>query len=217
MRGSGAAGRLAAAAAGGRRAPRRRQLLGGWGWRARLREQGKRGPAGVTQPPLPATPALSSFPPRRKLRYFQRYIGPGGLPHIHLYGVYAPTLMDGDKEFYSALLAACEARQPWAAQHTSASSGGTEAGCLDNGGGIAGSPPPAAVREALAVAAARLERFSPEERQRLLHGADTHAAAEALLGMRIFLGGVSHGQYHAWAAATGHTIDSLASSSSIDL
>jgi hypothetical protein len=132
---------------------------------------------------------------RRKLRYYARYIGPDGLPHLRLYGVYAATLRDGDQAFYTSLLRHCECERsaaPLRQQGKQQGAGSDDA--LHR-----------RVEQAAAEATYRVQQMSDEERQAILHGADTHAAVEQLLGMRIFLGGVSHKQYHDWAQRTGYS------------
>lgn len=44
-----------------------------------------------------------------------------------------------------------------------------------------------------------------------MHTGNIHQAAEALLGMRLFLGGISHATHHAWQRSM-HSVDSVASS-----
>lgn len=136
--------------------------------------------------------------PRRKLRYYARYISPDGLPQLRLYGVYAATLRDGDQAFYTALLRHCECGPGTALpRQGEEQEGGSSDDALRN-----------RVEQAVGEATARLQRFGDEERHALVHGADTHAAVEQLMGMRIFLGGVSHKQYHDWAQRTGYVAGS---------
>lgn len=150
--------------------------------------------------------------------------------------MYAATSNDGDKDMYAALLRHCEAADSGSCDGAG-SLGGSESslssgGSLDvdftaamAGGAAAASaaaaaagagaqPPPqgssrqqARVQAALEAAASRLEGLPAEERHALLHSGDIHAAAEQLLGMRLFLGGISHSQFHSWAAATGYAIN----------
>lgn len=172
----------------------------------------------------------------RKLRYYKHFIPPGGLPQLHLYGVYAATSNDGDKEMYAALLRHCEGGSEGGGEgggsggsgtvdifsSASGSSGGSSdsldleweaAGGATGGAAARTALHPGAARQqaqvaaALAAAEARLEGVTPEERHALLHSGDIHAAVERLLGMRLFLGGVSHSQFHRWAAATGYSIN----------
>lgn len=191
-------------------------------------------------------PLLQSRPPadpkplaalHRKLRYYKRFIPPGGLPQLHLYGVYAATSNDGDKEMYAALLRHCEDADSGSSSMggslgsidrslssgsessldlelvTAAAAGGMAAAASAAPGAAAGQPAPGSSRQqervqaALSGAAARLEGLPAEERHALLHSGDIHEAAERLLGMRLFLGGISHSQFHSWAAATGYAIN----------
>ena len=55
----------------------------------------------------------------------------------------------------------------------------------------------------MAAAAQRVGRMPAERRAELLLREDAQLAAEELFGMRMFLGGVSHGEFHAWARRTG--------------
>lgn len=169
---------------------------------------------------------LCAHAPRRKLRYYKRYIQPGGLPRLHLYGVYAATTNDGDKELYSALLRCCEASG--SPDSSSGSCGGSSSGstniedasgqvelCSVTGGGTraaqhvaaaAAGPGEGLQREVQAVldsGADRVQQVSAQRRTELLQRADAQLAAEELLGMRMFLGGISHGEFHAWARRTG--------------
>ena len=57
------------------------------------------------------------------------------------------------------------------------------------------------------LSTAQLQVLSDEQRRQLLHGADVHDAAERLLGMRLFMGGVSHKEYQDWARRTGYVIN----------
>ena len=85
--------------------------------------------------------------------------------------------------------------------------------------GAAGSSPELLLQHqgegAMQAAAARMAGLSAGQRQALLHGSDIHAAVEELLGMRLFLGGISHKQFHSWAERTGFLMDG--SMSSVDL
>ena len=99
---------------------------------------------------------------------------------------------DGDQALHSAMLRYCEGESLVAA-------------CAGRQQGEEHVLPLAQrLEQAAATAYAGLEGVAPEEAQALLHGGvDIHVAAERLLGMRLFLGGVSHAEYHRWAAATG--------------
>ena len=192
------------------------------------------GPPLLQSPPPADTNPLPAL--HRKLRYYKRFIPPGGLPQLHLYGVYAATSNDGDKEMYAALLRHCEAADSGSRSMGSidsslsslssgsessidlelvaaAAAGGMAAAASAAPGAAAGQPAPGSSRQqervqaALSAAAARLEGLPAEERHALLHSGDIHEAAERLLGMRLFLGGISHSQFHSWAAATGYAIN----------
>jgi hypothetical protein len=151
------------------------------------------------------------------VRYYQRYIEPGGLPHLRLYGVYAPTARDGDKQFYAALLRHCEAvigqSQPAllaAAAGAKQQSAAEQGSLLQLGANGSQAALQQQVQEMVTAAHARVGRFSAEERAALLHSTDAHAAVEQLLGMRLFLGGISHKQYHDWARQQGYDSSSMA-------
>ena len=108
---------------------------------------------------------------RRRLQYYRQYLPPGGAAAPPaLYGVYAPTEHDHQKEFYTALV------------H----------GALPPG---PAPPPPAPAAPGAAAA------LSP--REEALLGGDIHVAAWELLGMHLFLGGISHAEYRAWRAQQG--------------
>ena len=158
--------------------------------------------------------------PTRKLRYYKRYIQPGGLPRLHLYGVYAATANDGDKELYSALLRRCEGvgvtdRGSGSSGSSEGASGSGDLSVDSEGDSRAAqhAADPAArgrgdwlqqeVQAAMATAEQRVARLPAERRAELLLRADAQLAVEELLGMRMFLGGVSHGEFHAWARRTG--------------
>lgn len=138
----------------------------------------------------------------RAVQYFKRYIPPGGLDEIRLVGAYRcrrawqegqaasaqccemshatcrATLRDDDDMFYSATL--------W--------SSGLLLGCGGSGTALSvshsssGHPAAAAAAaEAEAVAAF----ISPGEREALMAG-DLRVAMYRLLGMHLFVGGISH-------------------------
>ena len=153
---------------------------------------------------------------RRRVRYYQRFLPPGGLPRVQLFGVYTATANDGDKQLYAALLRRCEsdaaaAAATSAAAASSSSSGGSGSSSSGGGSGSSGSGSSssssaleARVQGILDAAVAQVGSLTPAERAALLHGPDPHAAAEQLLGMRVFLGGVSHADFSRWAAAVGY-------------
>lgn len=171
--------------------------------------------------PLPPV-AVPCF---RKLRYYKRYIQPGGLPRLHLYGVYAATANDGDKELYAALLRSCEGMPHSSSSGANGSSSSGDITDASGEGELASSADSSSraiehaaaaaatsgpghstqqeVLAALEAAAQRACRLPAQRRAELLLRGDAHAAAEELLGMRVFLGGVSHGEFHAWARRTG--------------
>lgn len=146
--------------------------------------------------------------------------------------MYAATTNDGDKEMYAALLRQCEGADSGASM--SGGESGSESGLssLSSGSSVdleiaapgaaegaaaaagadirqaqAAARHQARVQAALSAAGARLEGLSADELHALLHSGDIHQAAERLLGMRLFLGGISHSQFHTWAAATGYAIN----------
>ena len=155
----------------------------------------------------------------RKLRFYSRYIQPGGLPHLHLYGVYAATANDGKQGLYGALLRRClegsQGSQGPAAGAAAVSLAAAGEGQLQESGGTEQHEQAeqeeallqAEVQRVVELSTAQLQGLSGEERQQLLHGANIHDAAELLLGMRLYLGGVSHKEYQDWARRTGYVVN----------
>lgn len=117
---------------------------------------------------------------KKRLRYFKRVIPPGGLDEVRLVGAYAATAQDGCGTFYQQAL--------WA---------GLLPGRQGQPGGEQGQAATAAARaegEAAGLSqgdGAELVELSHEERERLLDG-DCAVAVQRLLGLSLFLGGVSH-------------------------
>ncbi len=146
--------------------------------------------------------ALAALPKRvkRRLRYYRRFMPPGGLPlgEVPLYGAYAPTEHDEDLEFHVGLARAgapgalaTPGAPSWAAA-LAVGGGGPSTDAAADGAARAGA--------AFAAAAARVAALGPARVAALLDGPDPHAAAREVLGVRLFLGGVSHGEYQAWRA-----------------
>ena len=151
-------------------------------------------PCHVFSCPPPPTPHPSS-----KLQYYRKLLPPGGLPHgIPLYGVYSPTPHDDDFAFYTALLHRCEGVEGEATDCDASSAGSSEGRvpALQHGGA-------AAAARCAASAHAAVRALDPGRVAALLHEADAVQGAEALLGMRVFLGGASPGAYLEWRTAAG--------------
>jgi hypothetical protein len=161
-----------------------------------------------------------SLPACRKLRYYSRYIQPGGLPHLHLYGVYAATANDGKQGLYGALLRRCLEGSQGSQGLVAAVAAGAAAASLAAAGEeqqqqqASGSLEEreeallqAEVQRVVELSTAQLWGLSSERRRQLLQGADIHDAAELLLGMRLYLGGVSHKEYQDWARRTGYVVN----------
>ena len=165
------------------------------------------------------------LPVCRKLRYYSRYIQPGALPHLHLYGVYAATANDGKQGLYGALLRHCleggqgsqGAAAAAAASVAAADVGGQQRQQQSSGGKGEQEQAEqteqeelllqAEVQRVVELSTARLRGLSGEQRRQLLQGADIHDAAERLLGMRLYMGGVSHKEYQDWARRTGYVVN----------
>jgi hypothetical protein len=166
---------------------------------------------GAAQPPLlrghdvtaAFEAALSALPKRakRRLRYYRRFMPPGGLPlgEVPLYGAYAPTEHDEDLEFHVGL---ARAGAPGALAAAGAPGSGWADALAAGGDELSPAAADGAARAgaAFAAAAARVAALGPARVAALLDGPDPHAAAREVLGVRLFLGGVSHGEYQAWRA-----------------
>lgn len=133
---------------------------------------------------------------KKRLRYFRRFLPPGGLHEVLLVGAYSATDNDDDDAFYqhtlwSALLLGPAAASPQLHDQPASTAAAAPAPTLATAGPAARGAAPAAVREPRAAATLPGAGLSQREREALLLGS-CREAVHRLLGLSLFLGGVSH-------------------------